>query len=150
MGTTISCPSCQTAVTVPTLLLLHRCPQCRTPIKSAAEMKGEDVDCPGCGKEFAVPGTPESAAAPPSVGYICPVCHAEVEAPEQTPDQTSRCPSCEAQVHFRRKLHLKPPSPGLALLPERQRWGRVAALVILVFFAGLIAVVFLKIKTALQ
>jgi len=150
VGLTINCPGCQTAIAVPNVLLVHQCPHCRGKIKSAAEMKGELVDCPGCGKEFQVPGALEAqAATPTTVAYICPACQAEVEAPEQTADQTSRCPNCEAQVHFRRKLRLQA-APPLTLLPERQRWRSIAALVILVIFTVLISVVFLKIKNALQ
>ena len=148
VGLTIHCPGCQTAIAVPTVLLVHQCPHCKERIKSSAEMKGELVDCPACGKEFQVPGT--QAVTPTTVAYICPACQAEVEAPEQVPDQTSPCPSCGAQVHFRRKLRLKAASPEISLLPERHRWRNVVALIILVIFAVLVSVVFLKIRSALQ
>ncbi|MCG3149774.1 MAG: hypothetical protein PCFJNLEI_03239 [Verrucomicrobiae bacterium] len=147
VGTTINCPGCQTAIVVPTVLLVHSCPHCHDKIKSAAEMKGELVDCPGCGKEFAVPGA--QPGTPPLVAYICPACQAEVEAPEQVPDQTSPCPRCGAQVHFRRKLRLKSAEP-VTILPTPNRWRRVVALVILVAFAGLVTAVFLRIHAALQ
>ncbi|MEI6084609.1 MAG: hypothetical protein WCS70_09940 [Verrucomicrobiota bacterium] len=147
VGLSIHCPGCQSAISVPTVLLVHQCPHCDAKIKSAAEMKGERVDCPECGKEFPVPG---AAVAPAAVAYICPACQAEVVAPEQVAEKTSPCPSCGAAVHFRRKLYLKPASTSLRLLPERQRWQRVAALFIVVVVTAVAVYLALKVKVVLQ
>jgi predicted nucleic acid-binding Zn ribbon protein len=52
-------------------------------------------------------------------------------------------------VHFRRKLRLRPLEPVTVLPPARRRREAVA-LAVLVIFAVLILVVFLKIRATMQ
>src|SRR5207247_2400997 len=95
-------------VTIPKILIVHECPECHQRVKAAAEMRGEQVRCPACEREFHLPG-PSSAAASQAalVAFVCPQCHAEVEAPEEIFDHPTPCPSCGQPVHFRHKLHFK-------------------------------------------
>ena len=115
---TVDCPGCQAAVAVPKVLLVQECPTCGQKIKSAADMKGEPIVCPGCQTELHVPGQPDHDSKPLLVAYLCPECHAEVEAPDQIGERTGPCPGCGEQVHFRRRLYLKTPTPLLPLAPE--------------------------------
>src|ERR1017187_3108327 len=41
------------------------------------------------------------------ITFLCPNCHAEIQAAEGTSERFTACPSCREEVHFRHKLHLK-------------------------------------------
>ena len=148
-GLTLDCPDCQGTIDIPKVLLVHECPNCHQKAKASAEMKGETVHCSGCQKDFTLPGQPQrsSPAGVARVALICPECQAEIEAPEEMTRGRSPCPNCGQVVQFRHKLRLKQTQePAIPLLPPSHGRKKMWALVLLVFFAVLILLAFLKIR----
>lgn len=145
-GLSIDCPDCRQPIAIPKVLLIHECPHCKQKVKASAEMKGEPVKCSSCNEEFTIPGQPPRPVSTAAlVALICPACQAEIEAPEEVTHQTSPCPNCGERVHFRHKLRLKDTkSSDLPLMPPAQGRKRLVSLLILLAFAVLILLAFLK------
>jgi DNA-directed RNA polymerase subunit RPC12/RpoP len=149
-GLTVDCPDCRKVIAIPKVLLVHECPHCKQKAKASAEMKGETVRCSGCQHEFSIPGQPpRQPAAARLIALICPNCQAEIETPEEVIHHNSPCPNCGESVHFRVKLRLKESTAALPLLPPPSGRKKLVALVVLVLFAVLILLAFLKFRSVL-
>ncbi len=107
-GQTTTCPGCDTPAVIPTLVIVELCPHCDSKLKFTPELKGERLDCTHCRQEVTLPGAVPGGELPARlVDFACPKCGADIEALEGKFNEFSPCPNCGAEVHFRRKLHLR-------------------------------------------
>jgi len=117
-GMTVECPKCDASIAVPRSLSIRQCPRCGQRIMIGPAMKGELVHCSSCHEVIRTPGQATGSKAKEcSAVFICPKCHAEVEALEEISNRPTSCPSCGEQVYFRDplgprgNLNVGPPKP---------------------------------------
>jgi DNA-directed RNA polymerase subunit RPC12/RpoP len=92
-GSSFKCHHCKASTTVPTSIMVSECPGCKEPLKTAAEMNGELVDCPYC---HAVERCPYLQGD--NIVFVCRRCHETVSVSQADAGKLACCPKCQGWV----------------------------------------------------
>jgi DNA-directed RNA polymerase subunit RPC12/RpoP len=92
-GSSVKCHHCKASTAVPTNIMVYECAGCKQPLKAAAEMNRELLDCPTCGTKVRCPYWQDD-----QIIFDCRRCHESVSVTQGNAGTLTRCPKCQGWI----------------------------------------------------